>query len=127
MPKAARWPLESLLSALRNYPLRARERLTFEYLLLGGVNDSPKEAKELGRLMAHVNGKLNLILYNPVEGSPYSAPDPETVFAFERCLWSKHITATVRKSKGADIEAACGKLKAAHSRVRTEAGPEERA
>jgi 23S rRNA (adenine2503-C2)-methyltransferase len=117
MPGAARWPLASLLSALREYPLRARERLTFAYLLLGGVNDSLNEARELGKLMAHVNGKLNLILYNPVEGSPYTAPTPEAVLAFARCLRDRHITATVRQSKGADIEAACGQLKAAHRRM----------
>ena len=113
MPKAARWPLDALMRALRAYPLKTRERLTFEYLLLGGVNDSLSEAKELARLMAHVKGKLNLILYNPAEGAPYKAPEPETVLAFEKYLWGKNITATIRKSKGLDINAACGQLKAA--------------
>jgi len=113
MPKAARWPLDDLMRALRAYPLKTRERLTFEYLLLGGVNDSLSEARELARLMAHVKGKLNLILYNPAEGAPYKAPEPETVLAFEKYLWGKNITATVRKSKGLDINAACGQLKAA--------------
>lgn len=112
MPKAARWPLDKLMGALKAYPLKARERLTFEYLLIGGVNDSLAEAKELARLMAHVKGKLNLIIYNPVEGAPYSAPAPEAVLAFEKFLWSKHITATIRKSKGLDIKAACGQLRA---------------
>jgi len=112
MPKAARWPLDDLMRALRSYPLKTRERLTFEYLLLGGVNDSQAEAKELARLMAHVKGKLNLILYNPAKGAPYTAPEPEVVLAFESYLHSKHITATVRKSKGQDINAACGQLKA---------------
>jgi 23S rRNA (adenine2503-C2)-methyltransferase len=126
MPKAARRPLASLLSDLRAYPLRARERLTFAYLLLGGVNDSLAEAEELGKIMAHVNGKLNLILYNPVEGSPYKTPEPEAVLAFAQSLWSRHITATVRKSRGADIEAACGQLKAAHNRQTTCAGAGER-
>ena len=112
MPKAARWPLEELLTALRAYPLKARERLTFEYLLLGGVNDSPAHAKELCRIMSHIKGKLNLIAYNPVEGSPYAAPTDEAVLTFERCLWDKGITATLRKSKGQDIDAACGQLRA---------------
>ncbi|MDL2267771.1 23S rRNA (adenine(2503)-C(2))-methyltransferase RlmN, partial [Desulfovibrio sp. OttesenSCG-928-G15] len=97
----------------RTYPLKARERLTFEYLLLGGVNDSLAEARELSRLLARVKGKLNLIVYNPAKGSPYKAPSPEAVLAFEKCLWDKHITATIRKSKGQDIEAACGQLRAA--------------
>jgi len=112
MPKAARWRLDDLMSSLRAYPLKARERLTFEYLMLGGVNDSLNEARELAKLMAHVKGKLNLILYNPAEGDPYEAPSPEAVLAFEKYLWSKHITATIRKSKGQDIKAACGQLKA---------------
>lgn len=112
MPGAARWPLDELMSALRAYPLKTRERLTFEYLLLGGVNDSLNEAKELARLLAHVKGKLNLILYNPTEGAPYKAPEPETALAFEKYLWNKNITATIRKSKGQDIDAACGQLKA---------------
>lgn len=120
MPKAARWPLDDLMRSLRDYPLKARERLTFEYLMLGGVNDSLSEARELAKLMAHVKGKLNLILYNPAEGDPYKAPAPEDVLAFEKYLWSKHITATVRKSKGRDIKAACGQLKAG-SAARTEA------
>ena len=116
MPKAARWPLDELMQSLREYPLKTRERLTFEYLMLGGVNDSLNEARELARLMAHIKGKLNLILYNPAEGDPYKAPTPEAVLAFEKYLWSKHITATVRKSKGRDIKAACGQLKAEAAR-----------
>ena len=115
MPKAARWQLQEMMAALRAYPLKARERLTFEYLLLGGVNDSLADAKELARCMAHVKGKLNLIVYNPAKGSPYQAPSDEAVLAFERFLWKKNITAILRKSKGQDIEAACGQLRAAHA------------
>jgi 23S rRNA (adenine2503-C2)-methyltransferase len=111
MPAAARFPLESLMALLRAYPLRARERLTFEYLLLGGVNDSPAEAAELAALMSRVKGKLNLILHNPAEGSPYGAPCDEAAAAFEAYLRKRHITATVRKSKGSDILAACGQLR----------------
>lgn len=111
MPLAARWPLDEMMQSLCAYPLKARERLTFEYLLLGGINDSLKEAKELARLMSRVKGKLNLIIYNPVEDDPYTAPAPETVLAFEKYLWSKQIIATIRKSKGLDIKAACGQLK----------------
>lgn len=112
MPKAAAWPLEEMMDFLASYPLKARERLTFEYLLLGGVNDSPAHARELAKLMSRVKAKLNLIVYNPVEGSPYAAPDPQRVLEFERLLWSKNITAVLRKSKGQDIKAACGQLRA---------------
>lgn len=113
MPKAARWPLDQLLAALKSYPLKTRERITFEYLLLGGINDGPGQAEELARLVADIRGKLNLIVYNPAEGAPYAAPDEARVLAFEQCLWKRRITAIVRKSKGQDIKAACGQLKAA--------------
>lgn len=115
MPRAARWPLDELLAALEAYPLKTRERITFEYLLLGGVNDSPEDAAQLARLVARVRGKLNLIVYNPWEGSPWQAPSEERVLAFERALWDRNITAIVRKSKGQDIAAACGQLRAAHA------------
>ncbi|MDR3175715.1 MAG: 23S rRNA (adenine(2503)-C(2))-methyltransferase RlmN [Desulfovibrio sp.] len=112
MPAAASaFPLERMIAALRAYPLRARERLTFEYLLLGGVNDSSAEARELAKIMSGLKGKLNLILYNPAPGSPYSAPDEEAARNFAGFLQSKNITATMRKSKGLDIKAACGQLR----------------
>ena len=110
MPKAARWRLQDMLAALEKYPLKTRERLTFEYLLLGGVNDSLEHAKALAKIMSRMKAKLNLIMYNPAEAAGYVAPDAETALAFERYLWSKNITAVVRKSKGLDIKAACGQL-----------------
>ena len=113
MPKAARWPLEDLLQALKSYPLKTRERITFEYLLLGGVNDGLEQARQLARVVSDVKGKLNLIVYNPSEGDPYKAPSPERVLAFEQYLWDRNITAIIRKSKGQDIKAACGQLRAA--------------
>ncbi|MDL2279596.1 23S rRNA (adenine(2503)-C(2))-methyltransferase RlmN [Desulfovibrio sp. OttesenSCG-928-G11] len=116
MPGAARLHLDDLMKLLKDYPLRPRERLTFEYLLLGGVNDSPDEARALARLMSRIKGKLNLIIYNPAEGLPYEEPAPESVAAFEALLHGKKITATVRKSKGRDIGAACGQLLAARPR-----------
>lgn len=112
MPKAANWHLEDFIEALQNYPLKTRERITFEYLLLGGVNDSVEHAKQLVRLISKTRAKLNLIVYNPSEGDPYRAPTEEAVLTFEKYLWSKHVTAIIRKSKGADIKAACGQLKA---------------
>ncbi|MDE6735028.1 MAG: 23S rRNA (adenine(2503)-C(2))-methyltransferase RlmN [Desulfovibrio sp.] len=110
MPRAARWPLPELMAALAAYPLKTRERITFEYLLLGGVNDSPEHAAELARLVNRVRGKLNLIVFNPWPGAPWQAPSEERVLAFERALWDRNITAIVRKSKGQDIAAACGQL-----------------
>jgi 23S rRNA (adenine2503-C2)-methyltransferase len=112
MPRAAVWPLPDLLTALRSYPLRTRERLTFAYLLLGGVNDSPEHARSLAGILTPLRAKLNLIAYNPVPGLPYRAPTPEAVLAFERILWSKRITVILRKSMGGDISAACGQLRA---------------
>ncbi len=111
MPKASHLSLPDLMEKLRTYPLKTRERLTFEYLMLGGVNDGLEHAKELTRLMSHVKGKLNLIIYNPAEGAPYKAPTDDAVLTFEKYLWSKGITAIIRKSKGRDIDAACGQLR----------------
>ena len=113
MPKAAHWRLDDLMRALLEYPLKTRERITFEYLLLGGVNDGPEHARELVRLLSHIKAKLNLIIYNPTPDSPYVAPGPERVSAFEKILREKGVTAVVRKSKGRDINAACGQLRAA--------------
>ena len=112
MPKAAHWRLDDLVGTLAKYPLKTRERLTFEYLLLGGVNDQPEHARALAKLMARVKAKLNLIVYNPVPGAPYDAPRPRDVEAFLEILHNKHITAIIRKSKGQDIKAACGQLRA---------------
>ncbi|SBW11042.1 Dual-specificity RNA methyltransferase RlmN [uncultured delta proteobacterium] len=120
MPKAAHWPLEDLVATLAAYPLKTRERLTFEYLLLGGVNDQPEHARALAKLMGKVKAKLNLIVYNPVPGAPYAAPAQKDVDAFQDILHAKHITAIIRKSKGQDIKAACGQLRAAAQSKREE-------
>ncbi|MDR1125355.1 MAG: 23S rRNA (adenine(2503)-C(2))-methyltransferase RlmN [Deltaproteobacteria bacterium] len=113
MPGAARWPLEQMLRALEGYSLGARERITFEYLLLGGVNDAPAQALALARIANRLGAKVNLIAYNPAAGSPYRAPTPERLLAFEQELWKHGVTAILRKSKGQDIDAACGQLKTA--------------
>ena len=120
MPRAAEaWPLDQLMAALDAYPLRARQRITYEYILLGGVNDSLKQAKDLVRLLGGRKAKVNLIAYNPPEGQapcldqdgmPYSPPATNTVAAFQQYLHDKGMTATLRKSKGQDIGAACGQL-----------------
>ncbi|MBQ7586123.1 MAG: 23S rRNA (adenine(2503)-C(2))-methyltransferase RlmN [Desulfovibrionaceae bacterium] len=112
MPKASQFELKDLISALKNYPLKPREFITFEYLLLKNVNDSLQEAQELAKLVSQLKGKLNLIIFNPSKDLPYEAPDPKTVLAFEEVLWQKKLTAIVRESKGQDIAAACGQLRA---------------
>lgn len=112
MPGAAKLPLDELMEILRQYPLKPRERLTFEYLMLEGVNDSLEQARELVRLLSRVKAKVNLIVFNATPGLPYRPPAPEKVFAFQEALKAKGLTATLRKSKGADIAAACGQLRA---------------
>ncbi len=115
MPLAARaCSLDRLMESLRAYPLKPRQRLTFEYLMLGGVNDSTACARDLVRLLSKVKAKVNLISYNPPGdvAAPYAKPNTEQVEAFQDVLRAKNLTATLRKSKGADIAAACGQLKA---------------
>lgn len=113
MPRAASWPLADMLATLASYPLKTRERITFEYLLLGGVNDRPEHARQLVKLLAPLKkAKLNLIAYNPVPGQPFRKPELADIETFQKILWNKNITATLRKSRGADIAAACGQLKA---------------
>ena len=112
MPKAAAlFPLDRLLSTLSHLPLRSRQRITVEYILLGGVNDSLREARELNKAISGLRCKVNLIAFNPGPGLPYSAPEPSDVLEFERYLWSKDKTVLLRKSKGQDIDAACGQLR----------------
>ncbi len=112
MPGAAKVDLAELMDVLAQYPLKPRERLTFEYLLLDGVNDSVAEARELVRLLSRVKAKVNLIVFNPTPGLPYRPPSAERIAAFQEALKAKGLTATLRKSKGADIAAACGQLRA---------------
>ncbi|MFW6177535.1 MAG: 23S rRNA (adenine(2503)-C(2))-methyltransferase RlmN [Desulfohalobiaceae bacterium] len=120
MPGAARmYPLPELLYDLQKIELQPRERITLEYILIQGVNDSLQQARELNRILSVLPCKLNLIAYNPGHGLPYAAPTQEQVLAFERFLWQKNQTVTLRKSKGRDIQAACGQLKSQHCRTHT--------
>jgi len=113
MPRAAKVPLPELIAALGRYPLKHRERITIEYVLLAGVNDQPEHARELVRLLSALKCKVNLIAFNPGENVPFAAPSEAAVLAFEGLLRGKGLTTTLRKSKGQDISAACGQLKAA--------------
>lgn len=111
MPRAARWPLDAMLAALQQYPLKTREKLTLEYLLLGSVNDGAVHAVALAEVVRQVNGKLNLIIFNPAPGLPYVTPGRRAVDDFCAVLRNMGVTAIVRKSKGQDIAAACGQLR----------------
>jgi 23S rRNA (adenine2503-C2)-methyltransferase len=115
MPINRKWNIEKLLQAARAYPLRSRERLTFEYVLLGGVNDSPEQARELAELLRGTGAKINLIAWNPGPEVPYSTPSGESVETFKATLREAGIPAFVRRPRGRDIFAACGQLKRTES------------
>jgi 23S rRNA (adenine2503-C2)-methyltransferase len=124
MPVNQRYPLEKLLEVCRTFPLRPRVRITFEYVMLEGVNDSPQDAKRLLGLLRGIPSKINLIPLNEAPGIPFKRPSDERIRAFQERLMQGGATAIVRKSKGADISAACGQLqgKSSESRVRLPAG-----
>jgi 23S rRNA (adenine2503-C2)-methyltransferase len=109
MPINRKYPLETLLEACRRYPLRPWEHLTFEYVLLGGFNDSPDDARRVVKLLANLRAKVNLIPWNPGD-LPYAKPDPARIEAFRRILADKDVRAFVRYSRGQDVMAACGQL-----------------
>lgn len=111
MPINRKWDLADLLEAAREFPLRPRERLTFEYVLLDGVNDSPKNAREVVKLLQGLKAKVNLIALNPGPGIPFGTPAEERVFAFQQILIDAGIPAFIRRPRGRDIYAACGQLK----------------
>jgi 23S rRNA (adenine2503-C2)-methyltransferase len=110
MPITRKYHLQDLMQACRDYPLRPWEKLTFEYVLLGGVNDSEGDAKHVVRLLANLNCKVNLIALNPGPGIPFETPDPERVAIFQQII-RRAIPCFVRKPRGRDIFAACGQLK----------------
>ncbi|MHB8138791.1 MAG: 23S rRNA (adenine(2503)-C(2))-methyltransferase RlmN [Smithellaceae bacterium] len=110
MPINKRYPLAILLAACRKYPMPGRRLLTFEYILIGGVNSSRADAEKLARLLKDQRCKLNLIVFNEYPGSPFKAPSLKDVEAFQQILLDRHFTTMIRKSKGSDILAACGQL-----------------
>lgn len=114
MPVNRRYPLKSLLDACRRYPLEPRRRITFEYVLLQGINDTPDDARRLIKILKGIPCKVNLIPFNPYPGAPYRRPSDEEVEQFQRIVLGGNITALIRKSKGQDILAACGQLKAGY-------------
>jgi 23S rRNA (adenine2503-C2)-methyltransferase len=113
MPVNKKYPLEVLLDACRQYPMPGRRLLTFEYILIAGVNSSLRDAEKLANLLQGLRCKLNLIVFNEIPGSPFKSPPPEEVEAFQQMLIKKHYTAMIRVSRGSDILAACGQLSGA--------------
>ena len=111
MPVNKKWTIEKLMAALHEFPLRNRERLTFEYVLLGGVNDGVQHAREMVDLIRGLRAKVNLIALNSGPEIPFSTPSDERVLAFQSVLTRAGIPAFVRRPRGRDIYAACGQLK----------------
>ena len=109
MPINRKYPIEDLLAACARYPLRPWEHLTFEYVLLGGFNDTPEDARRVAKLLGNLRVKVNLIPWNPGE-LPYKKPDEGRIEEFRHILDEKGVRAFVRYSRGQDVMAACGQL-----------------
>jgi len=110
MPITRKYSLKDLLDACKAYPLRSWEKLTFEYVLLKGVNDTDADARRVAKLLANLNAKVNLIALNPGPGISFETPEPERVHAFQSIV-RRSLPCFVRKPRGLDIFAACGQLK----------------
>lgn len=110
VPLNRKYGIAEVLEACRRFPLGKRDRITFEYVLLDGVNDTPEDARRLARLLSSQRAKVNLIPLNPAAGIPYERPSDDRINAFGRILADGGITVSVRKSRGRDIRAACGQL-----------------
>jgi 23S rRNA (adenine2503-C2)-methyltransferase len=119
VPINRKWPIAQLLEACRAYP--AADRITFEYVMLDGVNDSDADARELVRLIRGVPAKVNLIPFNPWPGAPYRCSSPERIRAFAAIVARAGYASPVRTPRGRDILAACGQLKTASERQRKRA------
>ena len=111
MPITRKWKIGQLLDACRRLPLRTREWVTFEYVLLGGVNDRPEHAREVLLLLEGMTAKVNLIVWNPGPGLAYTQPAPDDVARFQRTLIDGGVPTYIRRPRGRDIYAACGQLK----------------
>src|SRR3990170_954410 len=112
MPITKKYPLSEVLEALKYYAKKNDIRITFEYVLIKDVNDSEEQALKLAKLIRGITCKINLIPYNPIKECPYKKPDEETLMKFRDILYPRAPAVTLRRSKGEDIQAACGQLKA---------------
>jgi len=111
MPVNRKYPIADLLAACARYPLKPRRRITFEYILIKGINDADADARRLAALLAPVRAKINLIPFNEHPGCDFKRPDEKRIVKFQDILVRKNYTAIVRHSKGQDISAACGQLR----------------
>jgi len=112
VPLNRKYPIEDLIAACKRYLAHARQKqaITWEYTMIDGVNDSPRLARELRRVLAHVPSKINLIPFNPFPGTPFRCSPPERMQQFQQTLREGGLIATVRRTRGGDIDAACGQL-----------------
>jgi 23S rRNA (adenine2503-C2)-methyltransferase len=117
VPINRKYGLKELLDACRRFPLKRRERITFEYVMLQDVNDTPEDARRLVRLLHGIKGKVNLLPLNEAAGIPFARPSDDRVNAFAKILADHGLTVSVRKSRGRDIRAACGQLITESSRA----------
>jgi 23S rRNA (adenine2503-C2)-methyltransferase len=118
VPVNRKYGLGDLLDACRRFPLKHRHRITFEYVLLEGVNDTPEDARRLVRLLHGIRGKVNLLPLNEAPGLPFTRPDDARVNQFAKILADRGVTVSVRRSRGRDIRAACGQLITESARVK---------
>ncbi len=123
VPANRKYPLDMLLAACREYAERTHRRVTFEYVLIDGVNDAPQDADALGRLLHGLLAHVNLIPLNPVPDLPYRPSTRERILAFERRLQERGVSATLRLSRGADIQAGCGQLRSTPRECQTVVQP----
>jgi 23S rRNA (adenine2503-C2)-methyltransferase len=110
VPINRKYGVNDIIAACKRFPLKRRHRITFEYVLLSGVNDRPEDARRLARLLSGVKSKVNLIPLNAAPGIPFERPSDEAIDRFARILADHHLVVSVRKSRGRDIRAACGQL-----------------
>ena len=110
VPLNKKYGVAEVIAACKRFPVRKRSRITFEYVLLAGVNDSPEDARRLAKLLAGVKSKVNVIPLNAAPGIPFERPSDEAIDRFAKVLSERGATVSVRKSRGRDIRAACGQL-----------------
>jgi 23S rRNA (adenine2503-C2)-methyltransferase len=110
VPLNTKYGVHDIIEACKRFPVRKRSRITFEYVLLAGVNDAPQDARRLAKLLAGVKSKVNLIPLNAAPGIPFERPSDEAIDRFAKILADHHLIVSVRKSRGRDIRAACGQL-----------------
>lgn len=110
MPVEKVWPIARVVEILRRYDFTHQRRVSFEYIVMSGMNDSPRHIRELSRLLNGIKCRINLIRFHRIPDSPYFSPDAEAMIRFRDALTARGIQTTIRASRGEDIQAACGLL-----------------